>query len=55
MIYHDPAKVREALAIGANVPLLTCDARDRESCKAVLIALIEHVLTLVSGGTGRPR
>jgi hypothetical protein len=35
--------IREALAIGAQVPVLSCDARHREGAKQVLIALVEHV------------
>jgi hypothetical protein len=38
--------VREALAIAPDVPVLSCDARTRESTKNVLIALVEHVLSL---------
>jgi signal recognition particle receptor subunit beta len=44
--YHDPNDVREALAIPMEVPVLSCDARSRESTKNILIALVEHVLTL---------
>lgn len=44
--YHDANDVREALAISPDVPVLSCDARTRESTKQVLIALVEHVLTL---------
>lgn len=44
--YHDANDVREALAISNDVPVLTCDARTRESTKNVLIALVEHVLSL---------
>jgi signal recognition particle receptor subunit beta len=44
--YHDAADVRDALAIPAEVPILSCDARSRESTKQVLIALVEHVLSL---------
>lgn len=35
--------IREALAIGSQVPVLTCDARQREGAKQVLIALVQHV------------
>lgn len=35
--------IREALAVGSHVPVLTCDARQREGAKQVLIALVEHV------------
>jgi len=40
--------VRDALTIEQQVPVLTCDARSRESTKAVLIALVEYVLSLRS-------
>nr|WP_245550984.1 ATP/GTP-binding protein [Nocardia niigatensis] len=35
--------VREALDLDPDIPLVDCDARDRESCKNVLIALVEHL------------
>ena len=38
-----------ALALRDTIPIVTCDARDRESTKATLIALVEHVLTLRTG------
>ena len=44
--YHHPHDVREALAIGPEVPVISCDARDRESTKHVLISLVEYVLSL---------
>lgn len=37
-------EVRQALDLDPSVPLLFTDARDRESVKAVLINLVEHVL-----------
>jgi signal recognition particle receptor subunit beta len=40
----DLEEVREALGVGYEVPLIECDARSRESVKAVLVALIEQVL-----------
>jgi signal recognition particle receptor subunit beta len=36
--------VREALAIGPAVPIVPCDARERESTKSTLIALVEHAM-----------
>ncbi|MDI6098516.1 ATP/GTP-binding protein [Actinoplanes sp. NEAU-A12] len=42
---YEPEEVREALAIPARVPLLMCDARHRESVKAVLIGVVEHAMT----------
>jgi uncharacterized protein len=40
----DLDEVREALGVGAEVPLVECDARMRESVKQVLVALVEQVL-----------
>lgn len=40
----DLMEVREALGIGDDVPVLECDARDRESVKEILVALTEEVL-----------
>lgn len=45
---HGTDEVRDALTIGPDVPVLNCDARDRGSVKAVLNALVEHVLRLHS-------
>jgi signal recognition particle receptor subunit beta len=36
--------VSEALAISPNVPVITCDARNRESTKAALVTLVEHAM-----------
>lgn len=36
--------LRDALALGPDVPLVTCDARVRESATSVLITLVEHTL-----------
>jgi uncharacterized protein len=41
---HTPDDVREALALRRDVPLITCDARTRESTKTTLITLVEYVL-----------
>jgi uncharacterized protein len=40
----DLDEVREALGVHAAVPVLHCDARQRDSVKEVLVALIEQVL-----------
>ncbi|MEU8262412.1 ATP/GTP-binding protein [Micromonospora sp. NPDC048999] len=37
------AAVRDALDLDPDVPLVLCDARDRQSGKLVLIELVEHV------------
>ena len=41
---HRTVDVREALNIEPNVPLVTCDARDRRSTKEILITLVEHAM-----------
>ncbi|MBV9383259.1 MAG: ATP/GTP-binding protein [Streptosporangiaceae bacterium] len=41
---YDPEDVRIALDLDPGLPIITCDARSRESAKQVLIALVEHVL-----------
>jgi signal recognition particle receptor subunit beta len=46
MQYHNASDVRDALAIGTDVPVVSCDARNRESTKNVLISLVEYVLTM---------
>jgi len=40
---HTPDAVRNALDLDPDVPVLLCDARDRQSGKELLIALVEHV------------
>jgi signal recognition particle receptor subunit beta len=46
---YEAEEVREALAIPARVPLIMCDARHRDSVKAVLIGVVEHAMaTLVT-------
>ncbi len=41
---HHVEDVREALAIESTVPIIPCDARERESTKNTLIALVEHAM-----------
>jgi hypothetical protein len=41
---HSLDDVREALAIESSVPIVPCDARERESTKNTLIALVEHAM-----------
>ncbi|HZN75679.1 MAG TPA: ATP/GTP-binding protein [Micromonosporaceae bacterium] len=43
-------EVRQALAIGAGVPIVACDARSRPSTQHVLITLVEYVLAMRRGG-----
>ena len=44
VLHHQPADVREALAIGEDVPVLACDARERDQVKGALVQLTEHAL-----------
>ncbi|MEU0672888.1 ATP/GTP-binding protein [Streptomyces sp. NPDC006172] len=37
-------EIREALALPAGVPVLLCDARERQSCRDVLIALLDLLI-----------
>jgi signal recognition particle receptor subunit beta len=38
--------VSDALAISSTVPVVPCDARNRESTKATLVTLVEHAMTM---------
>ena len=42
-------EVKAALNLDEHVPVVTCDARRRESVKEVLIGLLEHLLTMRIG------
>ena len=44
IVQHRPEEVREALSLGTEVPVVVCDARQRESAKQTLIAVVEHAL-----------
>jgi signal recognition particle receptor subunit beta len=37
-------EIREALGVPARIPLVMCDARDRESVKQVLLALLDSII-----------
>ncbi|MBB5872987.1 signal recognition particle receptor subunit beta [Allocatelliglobosispora scoriae] len=41
---HSATQVRTALDLEQHVPVVLCDARQRDSVKEVLITLIEHIL-----------
>jgi uncharacterized protein len=43
--------VRDALTIGPQVPVLTCDARDTRSVRHVLMELIRHAMRFTSPPT----
>lgn len=37
-------EIREALGVSARIPVVVCDARDRDSVKQVLLALLDSVI-----------
>ena len=41
---HRIEDVREAMAISPSIPMVSCDARDRDSTKQTLIGLVEHAM-----------
>ena len=45
---HDLETVRDALSLPPGIPLVDCDARDRESSKHVLITLVNHLYALAA-------
>lgn len=50
-----PEQIREALDLDPHVPLVTCDARSRESSKLVLITLVEHIQARHAAPARAPR
>jgi signal recognition particle receptor subunit beta len=54
---YEPEDIQIALDLDPGVPVLLCDARQRESVKKVLIALVRHVLSQAAAtpeGAGAP-
>jgi signal recognition particle receptor subunit beta len=43
---HEPEEIRDALTLPPQVPLVLCDARNRDSAKQVLITLVEYVVAV---------
>jgi uncharacterized protein len=43
-----PEIVRSALNLNLDVPVVLCDARQRTSCRDVLVTLVEHAIRLLS-------
>jgi uncharacterized protein len=41
---HSLDSITQALNLTTRVPVIACDARSRESCRTVLVALAEHAL-----------
>ncbi|MBA8826709.1 hypothetical protein FHX42_004088 [Saccharopolyspora lacisalsi] len=44
VLHHRVEDVREALTIEESVPILTCDARNKDSTKESLITLVQHAM-----------
>jgi signal recognition particle receptor subunit beta len=49
---HEPARIRKALGIGPQSPIVLCDVRERESVKQVLTTLVTYA---VKGVMADPR
>jgi uncharacterized protein len=43
---HEVGDVQEALSVSSHVPVIQCDARDRQSTKSALISLVEHSMAM---------
>ena len=44
LLQHRVEDVREAMSIDPSIPIVSCDARNRQSTKQTLIALVEHAM-----------
>nr|WP_228047170.1 ATP/GTP-binding protein [Saccharopolyspora sp. HNM0983] len=42
--YYEPEELREALTLAAEVPIMVCDARDRELAKTTLTTLVRTAI-----------
>ncbi|NIJ10291.1 hypothetical protein FHU38_000635 [Saccharomonospora amisosensis] len=45
LLHHQIEDVRHALTISPSVPIMACDARERESAKQVLISVVQHAIS----------
>ena len=45
---HDRAELRRALNLSSDIPLISCDARYRDSCRDALVTLVDHAISRVS-------
>lgn len=45
--HYTSEEVRDALSIHLGIPVILCDARERESVKEVLVTLVRHALSLL--------
>ncbi len=41
---HTAGNVAEALRVSQDVPIVRCDARERDSAKSILITLVQHAM-----------
>ncbi|WP_184696065.1 GTP-binding protein [Saccharothrix tamanrassetensis] len=46
LLHHRIEDIREALTIDQSVPIVPCDARNRQSTKQTLITLVQHAMRL---------
>ena len=44
LLQHRIEDVREAMSIDPSIPIISCDARNRQSTKQTLITLVEHAM-----------
>ncbi|GAB3583085.1 ATP/GTP-binding protein [Amycolatopsis endophytica] len=44
LLHHQIEDVRHALTISEAVPIIACDAREKQSAKQVLITVVEHAI-----------
>jgi signal recognition particle receptor subunit beta len=51
---HTLDEIREAMSLSENIPMIECDARETESSKQVLIALVKHLYALSSSQETTP-
>ncbi|TDD87618.1 ATP-binding protein [Saccharopolyspora karakumensis] len=42
--HYEPEEVRDALVIPPEVPIVICDARERDLCKNALVTLVRHAI-----------
>ena len=47
LLLHHVEDIREAMELHSAVPIVTCDARERQSTKQTLITLVEHAIKKV--------
>jgi signal recognition particle receptor subunit beta len=52
---HEVADIREAMAIDDRLPVVHCDARDKESTKQTLITLVRHAMHRATVGAAGAR